>query len=198
MNNFIMRKISFLKDKILIIGAVFAALSCKAAYAAFPIAGLATLPVLGMMGAGSAGAKGTLSYAQRVLGFVEIFLILATIVLLVGSGIYVWKSLRRIKKTRKFGRLIDLLSCLQSDLAVIKASQTQAGLKQVQLQESKNRLIADLLNGLDGRFFAKNINGNLLKRVTGLLKRMRQDEISLDNQMLFVDKWLYKFAFLAK
>ncbi|MBU1008336.1 hypothetical protein KKA53_04650 [Candidatus Dependentiae bacterium] len=185
--------------KVSAISTVFAALGCSTIYAGIPLGSLVQIPVLGVLGAKGASAKEFLAYAQRVLFFIEIFLTFATTVLVIASVVSIFKMLHRRKRMRYFGGVASQLSYLQSDLVVLKScnallsQEEQAGLK-----KSKEKLVAGILEQLQGKFIVKNSQPSFLKRTVASLKLIGEDAIGLDDQILFVDGMVHTFAFMSR
>jgi len=157
----------------------------------WPIIGLGVgVPIFGgVASAKSLSAKQVFYDVEVVLLYVKLFLLFATFLSLIILSIWLLNFIKKRRSKFFFDQVIKLFSRLQADLSFIKSSSslTEDQLKLAKI--SKNKLIDSLFKNFENKFFVKNIDYHLMRRMLDSLEIIKRDEVSVDEQIKLVDQW---------
>ena len=183
---------------------------------AFPFIPL-SLAVLGIPFFGSAassakgGVKKTLANVDGLVGYAKIFLLVATLALMIIFFVWAVRAIKRALRRKQLYGIITLLHRIQSDLVLLRGAESSAQVSSAQVSDgyamvspfaieevelSKKEAMQTLKKDIKAPFFRKRLGSHAYKRMMQALTLIEQNKLNGVSQAIFVEQWLKTFDVL--
>lgn len=144
------------------------------------------------------GVKRTLANVEDVIYYVRIFLLFASVVIVILLMIWGIRWLIRRRHYRKVREIITLLHRIQSDLSLLQEGEALPKEYLLDISLSKKEAIGMLRSLISHKFFKARIGPHAYQRMEDTFSLIEDDKMSFKNQSVLITQWIRTIDLLCR